>query len=77
MLQPEQAAEKKDAAEAGQHAAGDAGDHGGDVLFQKLELLVQRDGKADRCRGEEVAEVFGAFIINVVVEMNISGMIRK
>ena len=54
--QAEQAAHQPDGAAAGQHAGENAQQNGRRVLFQRADLLIQRNGQTDRRRGQQALQ---------------------
>ena len=53
MVESEKHCQEQNAYEARHYAGYNAGDNGFPILFQQVELLVQRDRKADGRRGQQ------------------------
>ena len=69
MIQIEDQRQRENHGKARQHAGENAGEDGFDILFQCLHLLIQRNRKADRCRSQQIAQVFCTVIIILIIDI--------
>ena len=67
MVKAEGFAQKKYGGHAGQDAGEDAKENGFVILFQQLDLLVQRHGEANGGRRQEVIDILRPFVVGLVV----------
>ena len=64
MIKAEEQRQQQYAHQTGEDSGKDACRDGFQVPFQRLNLLIQRDGQADGGRRQQVADVFGTLIID-------------
>ena len=69
MIQIEDQRQRENHGKARQHAGENTGEDGFDILFQCLHLLIQRNRKADRCRSQQIAQVFCTVIIILIIDI--------
>ena len=63
VVKPEHQGKHQHQHHRGQHPGKHAGKNRHCILFQQLQLLIQRDGKAHRGRGQQEADIAGAGLI--------------
>ena len=68
MVHPEKRTHREDREKAGQYAGQDPYKDRRQIFLQKLDLLIQRNCKAHRCRSQKIADIFRTAVITFIID---------
>ena len=69
MGKPKEQNQCKDTEKACKYTGGNTGKDSLPVLFQHSKLIIQRNCQSNSSRCQQVAQIFGAFIIGIIINM--------
>ena len=69
MIKAKQFRHKQNTAKPGQRSGKDSGSHCLEIFFQQMNLLIKGHCQTDRCRGQQIADIFSTFIVIIIINM--------